>query len=297
MRSFKHREKTTFGAGDRFSSTPDPRPAFYKAFQPLSHSAQGRAVSPVGTFTTGPKGTCFNVQVNDVPYSIIEHQVAPAHSRGVKRTGPRFPSPGDESSPGPIYKPFDNHSVPGVKLNGAARFNPPSAADGPTAPPKRKKLAEYIADARKDDVNQQNPRSCSFGIRHAHLEHQPPQATGVPPLGPADPLAHVPPYAGKFGSADRAPHHPQSLTASTGSHLKMQSIVDTPQWTIGRRRRQPVSATPGPGAYNIAKYSPVSKPDRPTFSRTVHDGKIFTVLGRDSPGPALYSDLALPKPW
>jgi hypothetical protein len=290
MRAFKNRDKTTFGVSERFSTTPDPRPAFYKAFSPLSHTALGRAISPVGTFTTGPKGTCFDVEVNDVPFRTVEHHPAPAHSRGVKRTEARFFQPVDEGSPGPIYKPLDVHETPSVKFNKAPRFRETSAdADDGAVPVKRQKLSDFIALARKEVTPAFGaaPSPCSFGIRHRHLEqHAPSASAGL--LGPCEPLAQIPPYSGKFGTGERA--SVKTKPSGPGSAVKVQSFNDTPHWTIGRRRKQPVSTTPGPGAYDIAKFSPVSKPSSSTFSRTCHDGKLFTVLGRDSPGPSLYSE-------
>ena len=296
MHSHKH-ERTTFGAGDRFAATPEPRPAFYKGFAPLSHAAQGRATSPVGTFTTGPKGKLFDVEVNDVPFRCADAPLSPPHSRGVKRTAPRFYTPDEEGSPGPIYKPYDAHPVPTLKFATAARFSDAAGrkdeSNGVVV--RRKKLSEYINEARNEHTPRKGENQCSFGIRHAHLE-QKPVTSNAEPLGPENPLKRIPEYTGKFGTSDRKPDL-LLPSSSTGSQAKIQTVVDTPQWTIGRRRKLAVSSTPGPGAYNVEKYKPFSKPNRPTFTRTVHDGKIFTLVGRDSPGPAVYSTVALPKVW
>ena len=105
--------QASFGASTRFPRAEgDHRPHCYRAFTPLLESAQGKFLSPQGTFSTGERSTL--VGNSNAPVTFYDYSTTLAtkkHSRGVKRSARRFVNHMEEASPGPIYRPFEGADV------------------------------------------------------------------------------------------------------------------------------------------------------------------------------------------
>lgn len=286
-------QRSTFGNTSRPCSSMDDcwdeRPHVYRGFTPLIEAAHGRAVSSVGTFTTSERPPLVSGSTCPVGFYCDESTLARVrHSRGVKRTEPRFRNLADDASPGPIYKPYESAAAarPGMKFSKASRF-PTSQQreparlrgtmepyDQPLAPPR------CPSEAAKE--------RCTFGVRHDHTDPRPLSTKPATPyLGPGDLLADLPPYAGRMGSAMGGTKKVDP-SPGPGHFLKGQYSAGGPQWTFGRRRPSKAPATPGPGAYRLDKYKPFNKPRGENFARVGHD-ILRNLPGLDSPGPALYS--------
>lgn len=302
-------ERPTFLRAQRFHDVPDDdaaRPHAYRGFTSLLERVHGRAVSPIGTFSTGARSTLGNRAATPVSfYESRDQFVDIRHSRGVKRTAPRFQNAVDDASPGPIYKPFhdlSSSSTVSVKFSRAPRFPPPTIslqAGGRhySAAEKQSSNTPTRHNNQKAEAQGSKPR-CTFGVRHDHLVVKPATVVpAVPLVGPVDPVAQLPRYSGKFLSAARVSGIDEITTHATtpgpGHFLKADYQPTSAAYTMGRPRHTHGSrqhaATPGPGAYRIEKFSPISRPPLSTFARCGHESVAVGAPGWDSPGPALYA--------
>jgi hypothetical protein len=283
-------ERSTFGRAPRACSVMDDRsrdsaPHAYRGFTPLLEVAQGRAVSNIGcTFTSSQRPPL--VQPSACPVGFYEDESTLArvkHSRGVKRSEPRFRHLVDDASPGPIYRPFEPSpsTKPGMKFSKAPRFTSSTPASNGRPPSQQ---FDKQASASTSSVE------CTFGVRHTHLEPRPHStAPAIPYIGPADVLAHMPQYAGRLGPASNGlASDIVAATPGPGHFLKGDYTSAGPQWSFGRRHAARAPPTPGPGAYRIDKYKPFNKPRGETFAKVGHN-ILKDLPGLESPGPALYS--------
>ncbi|CUG92659.1 membrane-associated protein, putative [Bodo saltans] len=287
-------EKSTFGRAPRACSVMDDRshhdnaPHSYRGFTPILEVAHGRAVSNIGcTFTSSQRPPLVRPSACPVGFYEDESTLARVkHSRGVKRSEPRFRHLVDDASPGPIYRPFEPSpsSKPGMKFSKAARFAAsPSAGNGRSQLQTFEKLAS-------SSVQSSSAAECTFGSRHKHLEPRPHStAPAIPYIGPSDVLAHMPAYAGRLGPASSGlASDVNAVTPGPGHFLKGDYAAAGPQWSFGRRQAARAPPTPGPGAYRIDKYKPFNKPRGETFAKVGHN-ILKDLPGLESPGPALYS--------
>lgn len=281
-------EASTFGFSERFPDLPADmsRPHAYRGFTPLLEAARGRAVSAIGTFSTSQRSQIGSRATADISfYEFPEKFTNIKHSRGVKRSEPRFREFHDDASPGPIYKPFGElgYGAPAMKFSRAPRFPSSNVQSS-------RRSSTPVSPVNKRPESQNSSSRCTFGIRHDHLELRLP-APATPLETAKDTVGKLPPYSGKFGTSSRSPGREASLvTPGPGHFLKAEFVSNAPSHTIGRPRRPQRSETPGPGAYRIDKYKPVNKPRGETFARVGHN-ILRDLPGLDSPGPALYSKL------
>lgn len=148
-------------------------------------------------------------------------------------------------------------------------------------------------------ANSKGPK-CTFGGRNSV---PPPEVTPGYIVRPSL-LESLPSYSGRWRSgttsnemddetlkAERQKHEELMRILRSGSHRSMVYDSTTPAFTIGCRRNPVLdrSLTPGPGAYDVAKFNPKSHIEAPTMARA--EPKPPLTKGLDSPGPALYSQL------
>lgn len=292
--------RTSFGASSRFpKSVEDPRPHSYRAFTPLLQSAQGRFVSPHGTFSSGERSTL--VGTSNAPVSFYDYSSTLAvkkHSRGVKRSARRFVNEMEEASPGPIYRPFEGAEVSrSTTFPKGARF-PVALPEQPHPSQLHHRMSSVVAQAvgasaasmlLSDSAKKKRAEpACTFGVRHSHLDAKPSVVPMIPTLAPASMLDDQPPYRGHFSKSERpnAFGPSRDVMPGPGQFLKVEYTTTAPSWGFGRRHRVSTPSTPGPGAYRIEKAFVNSK--GPKFSKSLRDA-VACAAGTDSPGPALYS--------
>ena len=301
-------------------------------FRSFLETANGKAVSPIGTFGTSRRKNDLRLTCGSdtLYYPSDGVDAVTKSSKGVWRTEPRFKPLTDDASPGPIYKIPDDLT----KQRGLAWGPPPPkpkpqqrrARDQSPPPTTSVLLPNLSQKAGKDgekEKGEKKPR-CTFGTPHRSALRDSDRASrsgsalGTNASGAADSSmvfvppsiqTHIPTYQGRWGSPPKRPvvdeeeerrrkAKDRELLAILKQGFVQQQLYrsSTPAFSMGSRAAlaPPRSSTPGPNAYNISKYKRDGRPTCPTFVGKGHDLLEFQA-GQDSPGPALYSQMRYPN--